>query len=63
MNESFITGLNSSGFHQLHYTDWGDPENPRVVICVHGLTRNCRDFDTLAAALRALGKGLEVRVA
>ena len=52
MRESFITGLNSSGFHQLHYTDWGNPENPRVVICVHGLTRNCRDFDTLAAALQ-----------
>ena len=52
MKESFITGLNSSGFHQLHYTDWGDPANPRVVICVHGLTRNCRDFDALATALQ-----------
>ena len=26
-------------------------ECPRVVVCVHGLTRNGRDFDTLAAAL------------
>lgn len=36
--------------HQIAYTDWGDPENPHVVICVHGLTRNCRDFDYLARA-------------
>lgn len=52
MLESWFKGLNSRGFHQLHYTDWGDPANPRVVICVHGLTRNCRDFDMLAAALQ-----------
>lgn len=31
----------------LHYTTWGNPENPAVV-CVHGLTRNARDFDYLA---------------
>ncbi|MCC6923760.1 MAG: alpha/beta hydrolase [Nitrosomonas sp.] len=37
--------------HSIAYTDWGDPDNPHVVICVHGLTRNCRDFDFLAAAL------------
>ncbi len=36
---------------RLAYTDWGDPENNHVVICVHGLTRNCRDFDFLAIAL------------
>jgi pimeloyl-ACP methyl ester carboxylesterase len=27
------------------------PANPRVLICVHGLTRNGRDFDVLANAL------------
>lgn len=52
MREAQLQCLNSSGFHQLHYTDWGDPANPRAVICVHGLTRNCRDFDALAAALQ-----------
>jgi len=36
---------------RLAYTDWGDPKNNHVVICVHGLTRNCRDFDFLAMAL------------
>ncbi len=52
MREEYLTGINSSGFHRLHYTDWGDLANPRAVICVHGLTRNCRDFDALAAALQ-----------
>jgi pimeloyl-ACP methyl ester carboxylesterase len=31
--------------------EWGDERNPRVVICVHGLSRNGRDFDVLADAL------------
>jgi pimeloyl-ACP methyl ester carboxylesterase len=35
----------------MHYYDWGDPDNPRVLICVHGLTRTGRDFDFLAQAL------------
>lgn len=52
MKEQYIQGLDSRGFHQLHYTDWGDAANPRVVICVHGLTRNCRDFDALATVLQ-----------
>lgn len=52
MKEHFLIGLHSRGFHRLHYTDWGDPANPRIVVCVHGLTRNCRDFDALAANLQ-----------
>jgi pimeloyl-ACP methyl ester carboxylesterase len=35
----------------MAYTEWGRPDNPRVLICVHGLTRNGRDFDELARAL------------
>ncbi|MBL8308844.1 MAG: alpha/beta hydrolase [Burkholderiales bacterium] len=31
--------------------DWGDERNPRVVVCVHGLSRNGRDFDVVAPAL------------
>jgi len=37
----------------MHYVEWGDPAAGRVVICVHGLTRNGRDFDTLAQALQS----------
>jgi pimeloyl-ACP methyl ester carboxylesterase len=51
MNSDTVLGLSSKGFHRMHYYDWGDPENSRVVICVHGLTRNGRDFDFLARAL------------
>ncbi len=35
----------------MAYVEWGDPANPRVLVCVHGLTRCGRDFDFLAAAL------------
>lgn len=34
----------------VHVTEWGDRKNPSVV-CWHGLTRNGRDFDTLAQHL------------
>lgn len=40
-----------AGLHRMAYYDWGDPLNPDVVLCVHGLTRNGRDFDVLAQAL------------
>lgn len=43
--------LSPSGLHRLAYREWGHPDRPRVLICVHGLTRNGRDFDRLAAAL------------
>ncbi len=51
MNSDFVLGLSSKGFHRIHYTDWGDRGAERIVICVHGLTRNGRDFDDLARAL------------
>jgi pimeloyl-ACP methyl ester carboxylesterase len=35
----------------MAYVEWGDPKNPRVLVCVHGLTRCGRDFDFLAQAL------------
>ena len=31
--------------------EWGNEKNPRVVLCVHGLSRNGRDFDVVADAL------------
>ena len=39
------------GFHRMRYYERGDPANPRVLICVHGLTGTGRDFDFLAEAL------------
>lgn len=40
-----------AGLHRVAYLEWGDPANPRVLVCVHGLTRCARDFDNLARAL------------
>jgi pimeloyl-ACP methyl ester carboxylesterase len=37
----------------MAYTEWGDPDDRRVLVCVHGLTRLGRDFDRLARALAA----------
>lgn len=51
MRTRSIACLGPLGFHRTAYTEWGDPDHPHVVVCVHGLTRNGRDFDTLAGAL------------
>ncbi len=45
-----IRYLLAGSFHRMAFDEWGDPGAPPVV-CVHGLTRNGRDFDALAAAL------------
>jgi pimeloyl-ACP methyl ester carboxylesterase len=39
------------GEHMISLAEWGREDAPRTAICVHGLTRNGRDFDRLAAAL------------
>ncbi|EXI81162.1 MAG: Tropinesterase [Candidatus Accumulibacter appositus] len=51
MRESTVRCLGPHGLHTMAYTEWGDAENPQVLLCVHGLTRNGRDFDVLANAL------------
>ena len=51
MSSKHFLGLGPHGFHRLYYLEWGDPANDKVLICVHGLTRQGRDFDALAAAL------------
>jgi pimeloyl-ACP methyl ester carboxylesterase len=51
MRENSVSCLSAGGFHRMHYVEWGDPAAERVVICVHGLTRNGRDFDELALGL------------
>lgn len=48
--QTFLS-LGPHGFHRVAYADWGNPANPHVVVCLHGLTRNSRDFDYLAAGL------------
>ena len=43
--------LSARGLHRMAYWEWGDPRNARVLLCVHGLSRQGRDFDTLARAM------------
>lgn len=43
--------LGPHGFLRVGYTEWGPADAERTVVCVHGLTRNCRDFDFLAERL------------
>ena len=47
---SFLS-LSPGGFHRIAYLDWGKPAASQVVVCVHGLSRNSRDFDYLARDL------------
>ncbi len=49
-----VLGLTRRSFHRIAFADWGPLSGPPV-LCVHGLTRNGRDFDHLAAALARKG--------
>lgn len=51
MREHTVQCLSPAGLHRMAYTEWGDPYNPKVLVCVHGLTRCGRDFDFLAESL------------
>jgi len=53
MIERSIKCLGPHGFHRLVYSEWPGPKGAPVLLCVHGLTRNGRDFDTIAEALSA----------
>jgi pimeloyl-ACP methyl ester carboxylesterase len=55
MESLFFSSLSPAGPHQLHAATWGNPAG-RLTFCVHGLTRNSRDFDKLASALAARGR-------
>ncbi|MDF1794319.1 MAG: alpha/beta hydrolase [Thalassobaculaceae bacterium] len=46
----------------LAFQDFGDRSRERVVVCVHGLTRNGRDFDRLATAMARDYRVIEVDV-
>ena len=38
-----VTCSSPVGVHRMAYHEWGAPDNPDVVLCVHGLTRTGRD--------------------
>lgn len=43
--------VSPAGLHRMSYKQWGDPLNPRVLVCVHGLSRVADDFDALAEVM------------
>ena len=45
-----VTCASPRGLHRIGYAQWGRSQDP-VLLCVHGLTRNGRDFDALAQRL------------
>ncbi len=57
MKQDFCLGLSEEGFHHIAYTEWGTP-NPTLtpILCLHGMTRNGRDFDKLAEYMSYLGR-------
>ena len=57
MKQNYVLGLSPEGFHEIAYTEWGNCSTQfPSVICVHGLTRNSRDFDELAFSLSNKGR-------
>lgn len=53
-NSYFIECPNPEGIkgtHKVNITEWGNKNNTKTLICVHGLTRNSRDFDFIAREL------------
>jgi len=55
-----LRSLSPHGFHSVVYYEWGDPANDAVVVCVHGVGRNGRDFDVLGEALAPTHRVLAV---
>src|SRR5579864_4275545 len=49
--ECHFSSLSPHGFHRVVYHQWGERDNRDVVVCVHGLARDGRDFDSLGERL------------
>ena len=50
---NYVICPDDTGGHRMAYWQWGNPQSNHVVVCVHGLSRQGRDFDVLARALCA----------
>lgn len=55
---NYLSCPDATGGHRMAYWQWGQAESAHVVVCVHGLSRQGRDFDALANALCARAAGL-----
>src|SRR5262245_10901169 len=50
---NYVSCPDAAGSHRMAYWQWGADHAPHVIVCVHGLSRQGRDFDTLAQGLLA----------
>lgn len=50
---NYVSCPGTAGSHRMAYWLWGDERAPHLVVCAHGLSRQGRDFDTLARELLA----------
>lgn len=48
---NYVPCTDADGGHRMAYWHWGAPDAGHVVVCVHGLSRQGRDFDVLARRL------------
>jgi pimeloyl-ACP methyl ester carboxylesterase len=55
-----LRSLSPHGFHRVVWYEWGAPDAADVVVCVHGVGRNARDFDVLGEALAGTHRVLAV---
>lgn len=58
--ENALRSLSPHGFHRVVYYEWGASDNANVVICVHGVGRNARDFDVLGETLASTHRVIAV---
>jgi pimeloyl-ACP methyl ester carboxylesterase len=58
--ERSLRSLTARGFHRVVWYEWGDPQCSDVVVCVHGVGRNGRDFDVLGETLASTQRVLAV---
>jgi pimeloyl-ACP methyl ester carboxylesterase len=58
---NYVPCPDPSGGHRMAYWQWGEHSADHVIVCVHGLSRQGRDFDVLAQGLLARSK-LPLRV-
>lgn len=50
---NYVSCSNAAGAHRMAYWSWGEASAAHLVLCVHGLARQGRDFDVLAADMVA----------
>lgn len=54
----YLNCPDAGGSHRMAFWQWGRADSAHVVVCVHGLSRQGRDFDVLAQALCMDGERL-----